>query len=96
MDRMLSTTLFVLALACACTAALLALSGFIDYLVQGRWPDQSVLRIGYDSGLLEARWFLRNDWSMPVRDVLARVPAALASLVLTPLLWWLSNRFASR
>jgi hypothetical protein len=95
-DRILSLTLFALALTCVCGAALLALAGFIDWLVSGRWPDQSVLRLAYDNRLLHARWFLQNDWSMPVRDVLARVPAAAAALGVAPLCWWLGSLFARR
>jgi hypothetical protein len=96
LDRILSLTFFALALACGCAAAILALSGFIDFLIHGHWPDGSVLRLAYDSRLLRARWFLANDWGMPVRDVLARVPAALLAAGLAPLSWWLGNLFARR
>jgi hypothetical protein len=96
MDRIFALTLFTLALACFCIAALLSLAGFIDWLIQGRWPDQSVLRLAYDSGLLRARFFLSNGWSLPVRDLLARLPAALVAVALAPLCWWLGGMFARR
>lgn len=96
MDRVLSLTLFVLALACLCAAALLALSGFIDWLIHGRWPDQSLLRLGYDTGLLESRWFLAAGWTGPVREMLAWLPGSLVTLALAPLCWRLSNRLEGR
>lgn len=95
MDRWFALFFHALALICACLAALLALSGFIDFLIVERWPDQSLLRVGYDSGLLRARWFLAHDWTMTLRDVLARVPAALALLALAPASWWLGGRLAA-
>lgn len=96
MDRILSLTLFVLALACLCGAALLALAGFIDWLIYGHWPDQSVWRLASDSGMLRSRWFLVHDWSRPVRDVLAGLPLPAVVIVLAPLCWWLGNWFARR
>lgn len=95
-DRILSLTLFVLALACLCGAALLTLTGFIDWLIYERWPDQSVWRLASDSGLLQRRWFLTRDWLGPVRDVLTGLPAPAVAIALTPLCWWLSNVFARR
>lgn len=96
MDRYIAIALQVLALACVCAAALLALAGFIEYLQRGRWPDQSLLRLGYDSGLLRARWFLVDDWRMLLRDLLAWLSAAWVSLGLAPLLWWLGGILARR
>lgn len=96
LDRILSSTFFVAAIACGCGAALLSLAGFIDFLIHGRWPDQSLLRLAYDSGWLHGRWFLVHDWAMPVRDVLYRVPAAVMALALAPLCWWLGSLFAKR
>lgn len=96
MDRFLSVSLFILALALLCGAALLALTGFIDWLIHGRWPDQSVLRLGYDIGLIEARWFLVHDWVRPLRDVLAWLPGSLTALLLAPLCWWLSGVIGRR
>jgi hypothetical protein len=95
-DRLLSPLLFVLALALFCTAALLALSGFIDWLIHGRWPDQSLLRLGYETGLVRARWFLTQGWAGLVRNVLASVPGSVAALVLAPLCWWSARRLGSR
>lgn len=96
MDRHIALTLRVLALACVCTAAVLALAGFIEYLQRGRWPDQSLLRAGYDSGLLQARWFLVGDWRMFLRDQLAWLSVVWVSLGLAPLLWWLGGVLARR
>lgn len=95
-DRILAPVLFVLALALLCVAALLALAGFIDWLIHGRWPDQSLLRLGYDSGLLRARWFLSYGWGTAVRDALAAVPGSLAALLLAPLCWWSAGRLGRR
>lgn len=96
MDRIVAFALFTLALAFGCIAVLLALSGLIDYLVHGHWPDHSVLQLAYDNHLLRARWFLAHDWSMPLHDLLGRVPAALPVAALAPTCWWLGDRLARR
>lgn len=96
MDRHIGLALRALALACLCTAAVLALAGFIEYLQRGRWPDQSLLRFGYDSGLLQARWFLVDDWRMHLRGLLAWLSVPWVSLGLAPLLWWLGGMLARR
>jgi hypothetical protein len=96
MDWTLALALKTLALACACGAAVLALGGFIDFLVSGHWPDQSLLRLAYDARLVGARWFLLDDWRMPLRDILDAVPAALALLAAAPLFWAVAVRFGRR
>lgn len=96
MDRILAPILFVSALALLCASALLALSGFLDWLIHGRWPDQSLLRLGYDTGLLRARWFLAAGWGGPVREALAAVPGSLAALLLAPVCWWSAGRLSRR
>jgi len=94
MDRVLSTLCYLLAFGCGCTAGVLAFDGLLEYLGGGRWPDRSLLRLGYDSGLVRARWFLVQDWAMPLRDVLAALPAAVALLATVPVWWWLGSRLA--
>ncbi len=94
MDRLISLVLFLLALGAGSIAVVLVLAGFIEFLQSGRWPDQSLLRLGYDSGLLRARWFLAHDWAMILRNLLAGVPAAVALAALVPPCWWLSGRLA--
>lgn len=96
MDRLLALSLRTLALGCGCIAAILALAGFIEFLQVGRWPDQSLLRFAYDHRLLNARWFLQNDWSLPLRHFMAWLPLSLAALVLAPLCWWLGGLSARR
>ena len=96
LDRIFSSTLFVTAIAFGCGAALLTVAGFIEFLIHGRWPDQSLLRLAYDNGWLHGRWFLVHDWAIPARNVLSRVPAAVMALGLAPLCWWLGSRFARR
>lgn len=95
-DRFFALTFYSLALACGCLAALLTLAGFIEYLQLGRWPDQSLLRFAYDSRVLQARWLLASQWGMPLRDLLAWLPAAWVALGLAPLLWWLGGLLARR
>ncbi|MEQ8860547.1 MAG: hypothetical protein RIC56_18045 [Pseudomonadales bacterium] len=95
MDRLFAPLLRVLALSCGGIAAVLVLAGFIQFLQTERWPDQSLLRIGYDSGLLQARWFLAGDWAMTLREGLARMPTALALLLLAPPCWWLGGRLGN-
>jgi hypothetical protein len=95
-DRFFAIALQTLALACLCVAAVLAVAGFIEFLIDGRWPDQSILRMGYDSRLLEARWFLNAEWALTIRDLLAEVPTTLLAVALAPLSWRLGAVFARR
>ena len=96
MDTVVSLLLRALALGLGCAAVLLALNGFIEYLQTGRWPTLSLLRLGYDSGLLQARWFLAHRWSMPLHDVLDALPVTVVALGLAPLCWWLGGRLGRR
>jgi|GEM_PF-4009256 len=96
MDRALSITLFVISLACFGGAALLLINGFIEYLQAGSWHSRSLLQVSYDLSLLRARWFLANQWSWWLHDVLALIPTYAAMLVVAPAAWWLSGRFRRR
>lgn len=96
MDRTLAVLLRTLALGCGCIAVLLALAGFIDFLISGRWPDQSLLRFGYDAELLRGSDFLAHEWGLTVRNLLAAVPASLVLLAAAPLCWMLGGHFANR
>ncbi len=96
MDRLLALACYLLALICGCGAALLSLSGFIDYLIRGDWPDQSLLRIAYDHGLIRPHWFLGHQWTMGLHHVLAMIPAALVAVVCVPVFWWLGGYLARR
>ena len=96
MDRAISTFLFLIALLCLGGAALLLLNEFIEYLQHGRWHTESLLKLGYDSSLVKAGWFLRHDWSWWIHDVLAAVPTWMALIGIGPLAWWFSNRLGNR
>ena len=96
MDRTVSTTLFVVAIGCFAGAALLLINGFVDFLQTGRWASSSLLQIGYDLSLIRARWFLANQWSWWIHDLLALIPTYVALLFAAPLCWWLSGRIGGR
>jgi hypothetical protein len=95
-DRYCSVLLFVLSLGLGCVAVILTLSGFIEYLQSGRWPAFTLLQMGYDSRLLNPRWFLANPWSWSIQEVLSRAPGAVVALLLAPLCWWMSGRLGRR
>ncbi|MEZ5559952.1 MAG: hypothetical protein R3E86_15575 [Pseudomonadales bacterium] len=92
----MSWILYTAALACGCGAALLVLFGFIEWLQTSRWPALSLLQAAYDLRLLRARWFLANEWTWPLHDVLAQIPVSLSLLALAPLFWWVATRLAHR
>lgn len=96
MHRTISIALFAIALGCFAGAALLLINGFVDFLQNGRWNSTSLLQISYDLSLIRARWFLANQWSWWLHDLLALIPTYLALLIAAPLCWWLSGRFAGR
>ncbi len=96
MDRAFSILLFVLAILSIGTAGLLLLSGFIEYLVAGRWRIDSLLDAGYELNLLNSRWFLASQAGGLIREGLRQTPAFVALLVVGPAAWWLSNRLGRR
>ena len=96
MDRFIATALFGAALLAGGSAFLMLLNGFIEYLQVGAWHATSVLQFGYDTGLIQARWFLANDWSWWIHDALSWTPTYALLLGVTPLLWWLSSRIGGR
>jgi hypothetical protein len=96
MDRVLSIALFALAIVSFGGAVLLLLNGFIEYLQVGSWCSTSLLQFLYDSHVLRARWFLSNEWSWWIHDVLELVPTYAVLLAVSPLAWWLSGRFGAR
>lgn len=96
MDRFLSVTLFLLAMLCLTGGVLLLLADFIEYLQLGRWRLDSLLDAAYQLNLIRARWFLTSDFAGTVRILLMNVPAFAALLFITPLAWWLSQRFGCR
>ena len=69
---------------------------FIEYLEIGQWNTPSLLEVGYDTHLIEARWFLANQWSWGLHDVLQRVPIAVFLICVAPLFWWVGNRLDRR
>lgn len=93
---MVSSFLFVFALACLGGAALLLLNDFIEYLQLGRWRLDTLLDSGYQWHLLRSRWFLASDVGSAIREVLRVIPTFLALLTLSPVAWWLSNRLGTR
>jgi len=95
-DRFLNLFFCLVALGLAGGAALLFIVGFVEYLQLGRWATRSLLQLGYDSQLIQARWFLAHPWSWPVHDALARFPITLAMLCAAPLSWWLGTLFGRR
>jgi hypothetical protein len=96
MDRFLSTTLFLLALAALAGAVLLLLGGFLEYLQVGRWRQGTLLDAAYDLNLVRSRWFLTSELANSLRSVLQKVPLFAALLAFAPLAWWLSRRLGSR
>ena len=96
MDRFLSTTLFLLALAALVGALLLLLGGFLEYLQVGRWRLETLLDAAYDLNLVRSRWFLTSELANSLRSVLKKVPLFAALLAVAPLAWWLSRRLDSR
>jgi hypothetical protein len=96
MDRLLSLGLFGIAIVSIGGAGLMLLNGFIEYLQSGSWTATSVLQFGYDTYVVRARWFLANDWSWWIHDMLGAVPLYAALLGIAPIAWWLSNRFSER
>jgi len=95
-DRFLNVFFYIVALGLAGGAVLLFIVGFVEYLQAGRWPALSLLQLGYDSNIIKARWFLANQWSWPVHEVLAKIPVTLAMLCIAPLSWWLGTFFGRR
>jgi hypothetical protein len=96
MDRFLSIALFAAAFLSFGGASLLLLNGFIEYLQTGSWTATSLLQTGYDSYLIRARWFLANQWSWWIHDVLEVIPTYAALLGIAPVCWWLSQRLDQR
>ena len=96
MDQLLSKLLFIAALLSLAAAALLLFNGFIEYLQLGAWRSPSLLGVGYETGLLKARWFLAYTQSWWIPDLLAKIPVYAALLTFGPLLWWCSNRLGGR
>lgn len=96
MDRTVSILLFTLAILCLGGAALLLLTEVLEYLQNGRWRIDSLLDVGYEYHLLNARWFLASDVGSFVRGLLRQIPAFAALLVIGPIAWWLSNRLGDR
>ena len=96
MDRLVSTTLFAIAILCLGGAGVLLLNGFIEYLQSGSWKSTSLLQLGYESHVVRARWFLRHDWSWWIHDLLEVVPTYAALLGIAPVSWWLSRLVAAR
>ena len=95
-DRFLTAGFYAIALGLAGGAVLIFILGFIEYLQLGRWPSLSLLQLGYDAQLIRARWFLANQWSWPVHDLLAKIPVLLAMLCIAPVFWWLGGVFGRR
>jgi hypothetical protein len=95
-DRFFTASFYVISLGLAGGAALFFIIGFVEYLQVGRWPAHSLLQLAYDADLIRARWFLANQWSWPVHDVLAKIPVTLAMLSVAPLFWWLGGIFGRR
>ena len=96
MDRIISVTLFALAILSIGGAGLLLLNDFIEYLQLGRWRIDSMLDAGYELNVLNSRWFLASDLGGLIREGLRQTPAFVVLLVLGPAAWWLSNRLGSR
>jgi len=96
MDRIIATTFFWAALAAAGSTLLMLLNGFIEYLQAGAWHATSLLQFGYDTGLIQACWFLANDWSWWIHDAFSWTPIYALLLGVAPVLWWLSSRIGGR
>jgi hypothetical protein len=96
MDRTLSTVLFLVALGSLGGAGVILVNGFLEYLQTGGWSAASLLQIGYDTHVIRARWFLANDWSWWLHDLLEMIPSYVALLAVAPCAWWLSTRFGER
>jgi len=96
MDRAIAVALFVIAMLCFGGTVLLLLNGFVEYLQTDRWESLSLLQLGYDTHVLRARWFLANDWSWWIHDVLEKIPAYAALMAGAPLAWWLSGVIGER
>lgn len=96
LTRTLTVLFFSSALAALATGLVMLLLGWIDWLQAGRWHALSLLQLGYDTGVLEARWFLSASWRWPIHDALAEIPVAFVLLALAPMCWWIGRRLASR
>ncbi len=95
-DRIGSLLLYFSAIAAGATALVMLLSDYITWLQTNRWSTLSVLQAGYDSGVLKARWFLNQQWSWPLHDLLAEIPLHVLLLLVAPLFWWLGVKLARR
>jgi hypothetical protein len=96
LDRTFSLTLHTIALVAGAAAAVLFLAGFIEYLQSGRWPEHSLLRLGYEWRLLRPRWFLAHPWGLYAHGLLAAIHVGWLLVGVAPLAWWLGGRFARR
>lgn len=96
MDRAFSVLLFAIAVLSFGGAVLLLLNGFIAYLQLGSWKTLSLLQFCYDAHIIRARWFLANDWSWWIHDLLEAIPGYAALLAVCPVAWWLSGMVGRR
>ncbi len=95
-DRLLSLLLFGAAYVSGVTAVLILFVGFIDWLQTGSWSNLSVLEFGYNAHFLKARWFLDNQWSWWMHDMLRWMPVYALLLGFAPFAWvsgaWMARR----